>query len=264
MRSSAAVGMVNLRDYDGFGDRQPLIIAHKGGVVTRDAPENSLAAIRLAADHGYDMVEIDVQEARDGEPIVFHDTSLLRNCGVDAEVRDLTGDDLRTIVYRASDQHIPSLAESLTLCQSLGLGVMLDLKLPADRSPCASYLQRVGELLETNDLLSASLTISAHPLARRYLAGKVLFPVSNVHTQKVGSGERISLQGQYWFGLPEELPSEAVSALQRSGAFVIPAINGFRYPAHAHRELAQQDAERLLLAGVDGFQIDSMYEDYFA
>jgi hypothetical protein len=256
--------MVNLRDYDGFGDRQPLIIAHKGGVITPDAPENSLAAIRLAADHRYDMVEIDVQEAQDGEPIVFHDANLLRNCGINAEVRDLTGDELQTIVYRASDQHIPSLAESLNLCQSLGLGVMLDLKLPTGRSPCASFLQRVGELLETHDLLSASLTISAHPVVRRCLAGKVLFPVSSELTEKASSGERISLRGQYWFGLPEELPNEAVAPLQRSGAFVIPAINGFRYPAHAHHELARQDAKRLLLAGVDGFQIDSMYEEFFA
>jgi glycerophosphoryl diester phosphodiesterase len=263
VKNDANTGLVNLRDYVGFGDRQPLIIAHKGGVVTSNAPENSLAAIRLAADHRYDMVEIDVQEPKDGEPIVFHDANLLRNCGIDAEIRDLTHDEVRAIVYRASDQHIPTLAEALALCRSLDLGVMLDLKIRVEPSPSAPFLQRVGELLETHQLLSASVTISRHPLARQHLDGKVLFPVSNEDMRKVSQGEPISLQGQHWFGLPEELPSEAVEPLQRNGAFVIPAINGFRYPAHAHYELARQDAERLLSVGVDGFQIDSMYEDFF-
>jgi hypothetical protein len=263
VKNDANTGLVNLRDYVGFGDRQPLIIAHKGGVVTPDAPENSLAAIRLAADHRYDMVEIDVQEPKDGEPIVFHDTNLLRNCGIDAEIQDLTHDEVTAIVYRASDQHIPTLAEALALCRSLDLGVMLDLKISVDPLPSTQFLQRVGEHLETHQLLSASVTISTHPLARQHLDGMVLFPVSNEDMWKVSEGEPIPLQGQYWFGLPEELPSEAVEPIQRSGAFVIPAINGFRYPAHAHYKLARQDAERLLSIGVDGFQIDSMYEEFF-
>ncbi len=263
MKTNASDGLINLRDYTGFGDRHPLIIAHKGGVITPDAPENSLAAIRLAADHRYDMVEIDVQEAKGGEPIVTHDANLLRNCGVDVEVANLTHAEVRAILYRASDQHIPTLAEALALCRSLDVGVMLDLKIPVDPPPSAAFLQRVGELLEEYQLLSASVTISMHPLARQVLDGKVLFPVSNEDLRKVSQGESILLQGQYWFGLPEELPSEAVEPLQRNGAFVIPAINGFRYPAHAHYELARQDAERLLGAGVDGFQIDSMYEEFF-
>ena len=263
MKTDADNGLVNVRDYAGFGDRQPLIIAHKGGVVTPDAPENSLAAIRLAADHRYDMVEIDVQEPKDGEPTVTHDANLLRNCGVDVEVRTLTHAEVRAILYRASDQHIPTLAEALALCQSLDVGVMLDLKISVDPPPSTAFLQRVSELLEAYQLLSASVTISMHPLARQVLDGKVLFPVSKEDMRKAAQGEPVPLQGQYWFGLPEELPSGAVEPLQRNGAFVIPAINGFRYPAHAHYELARQDAERLLSAGVDGFQIDSMYEEFF-
>lgn len=263
MKTDTNTGLINLRDYDSFGERRPLIVAHKGGVIAPSAPENSLEAIRLAADHRYDMVEIDVQEPKDGEPIVTHDANLLRNCGVDVEVRNLTHDEVTAIVYRASDQHIPTLAEALALCRSLDVGVMLDLKIPVDPPPSTAFLQRIGELLEMYQLLSASVTISTHLLARQILDGKVLFPVSNEDLRKVTQGESVPLQGQYWFGLPEELPSEAVETLQRNGAFVIPAINGFRYPAHAHYELARQDAVRLLSAGVDGFQIDSMYEEFF-
>jgi len=42
---------------------------------------------------------------------------------------------------------------------------------------------------------------------------------------------------------------------------VFPAINIFRYPEEGDRELARKDIERLVSAGVDGFQIDSIYSD---
>jgi hypothetical protein len=43
----------------------------------------------------------------------------------------------------------------------------------------------------------------------------------------------------------------------------VPALNVFRYPPHAHHQLAAADATRLLAAGVDGFQIDHAYRDLF-
>jgi hypothetical protein len=69
------------------------------------------------------------------------------------------------------------------------------------------------------------------------------------------------LHGQFWFGWAAELSGETVTALQRNGAFVIPSINAFHYPAHAQDVLAQRDIERLYAAGVDGFQIDSQYRE---
>lgn len=37
----------------------------------------------------------------------------------------------------------------------------------------------------------------------------------------------------------------------------------FLYPPHAHYELAQQDALRFQQAGVEGFQLDSVYGGLF-
>ena len=53
------------------------------------------------------------------------------------------------------------------------------------------------------------------------------------------------------------------SLVQENGALVIPAINTFRYSKEHHRSEAYKDVERLLEAGVDGFQIDCIYQDYF-
>jgi len=54
----------------------PQIIAHRGA--GHLAPENTLAAMRLAARHGLAMVEYDVALSRDEVPVLLHDQSLER------------------------------------------------------------------------------------------------------------------------------------------------------------------------------------------
>lgn len=49
----------------------PLVLAHRGW--STRAPENSLAAMRLAADSAADGVELDVHETLDGGFVVHHD-----------------------------------------------------------------------------------------------------------------------------------------------------------------------------------------------
>ena len=107
--------MIDLSDADAVRAHRPFLIAHRGGVIAPNAPECSLAAIRLAAEHGYHMVELDAQEAKDGEPVVFHDWTLTRSCGVGKKIRELTSGEARAIVYRGSDQHIATLSEALAL-----------------------------------------------------------------------------------------------------------------------------------------------------
>lgn len=60
----------------------PRIIAHRGA--GRLAPENTLAAMRLAVRHGVSMVEYDVALSLDEIPIALHDRSIQRTsngCG---------------------------------------------------------------------------------------------------------------------------------------------------------------------------------------
>lgn len=54
----------------------PRWIAHRGA--GRLAPENTLAAFRLGASHGYRMFECDVKLSADGVPFLLHDPSLER------------------------------------------------------------------------------------------------------------------------------------------------------------------------------------------
>ena len=54
----------------------PLWIAHRGA--GKLAPENTLAAFRVGASHGYRAFECDVKLSADGVPFLLHDTTLQR------------------------------------------------------------------------------------------------------------------------------------------------------------------------------------------
>ena len=54
----------------------PRWIAHRGA--GKLAPENTLAAFRLGAQHGYRMFECDVKLSHDGMPFLLHDSTLER------------------------------------------------------------------------------------------------------------------------------------------------------------------------------------------
>ena len=56
----------------------PRWIAHRGA--GRLAPENTLAAFRVGAAHGYRMFECDVKLSADGVPFLLHDATLARTC----------------------------------------------------------------------------------------------------------------------------------------------------------------------------------------
>ena len=71
------------------------------------------------------------------------------------------------------------------------------------------------------------------------------------------------LSGRFWFGQPRFLPSEMVAKYQERGLLVIPALNTFRYEEKGHRGDVKSDSIRLRNASVDGFQIDSVYQDLF-
>lgn len=97
-------------------DRTPLMdvhYAHRGLFDNdSDAPENSLNAIRKAVEAGYG-IEFDIQLSKDDVPIVFHDASLKRMCGVDGRIWDYTLEELQKMKLADSDQTIPTLEQVL-------------------------------------------------------------------------------------------------------------------------------------------------------
>jgi len=106
------------------GQRRVLRIAHRGA--SAYAAENSLAAIRAAAELGADFVEIDIRTSADDVPVVIHDSSLKRSHGINGDVSDLTVNELRCMT--ATGSQIASFDDAVKLCRELGLGLYLDIK----------------------------------------------------------------------------------------------------------------------------------------
>lgn len=79
-----------------------------------EKPENSLAAFKAAVAAGYG-IELDVQLSKDGVPVVFHDASLQRMCGVDGRVWEYTLAELKGMRLAGSGETIPTFAEALNV-----------------------------------------------------------------------------------------------------------------------------------------------------
>lgn len=73
----------------------PEIIGHRGS--PDDAPENTLASVRLAWERGADAVEVDVRLTLDDQLIVLHDADTRRITGVAGVPEQMTLGDLRTL-----------------------------------------------------------------------------------------------------------------------------------------------------------------------
>lgn len=85
-------GQKDRTDRAAFAGHSNLIIAHRG--LTSLHLENTLDALRAAFLHGADGVEFDVQLSRDLVPMVFHDRELMRLAHVDANIDELSAQEL--------------------------------------------------------------------------------------------------------------------------------------------------------------------------
>ncbi len=98
-----------LAERTAFLGAQPY--AHRG-LHSRQIPENSRAAFSAAIAIGHG-IELDVQAARDGEAMVFHDAKLDRLTHQTGAFADLQAVTLANIKLRGSDETIPTLPDIL-------------------------------------------------------------------------------------------------------------------------------------------------------
>jgi glycerophosphoryl diester phosphodiesterase len=90
-----------------------LPIAHRG--LHNDLiPENTIHAIDSAFKNNFNC-EIDVRLTKDNKVIVFHDDSLLRLCGIDRFVNDLTYEEIKNYEISKSSETIPLLTDVLKI-----------------------------------------------------------------------------------------------------------------------------------------------------
>ena len=76
-------------------NRKPLVIAHRGA--SAFAPENTLAAFKLAIALGADGVELDAQLSSDGQAVVIHDARVNRTTNRTGLVQSFTAAELQQL-----------------------------------------------------------------------------------------------------------------------------------------------------------------------
>lgn len=96
---------------DSWIIRRP--IAHRG-LHGDGVGENTRSAYLAAIEKGY-PIETDVQLTSDGVPVCFHDDSALRVAGKDADIRDMTLDEVRKLKICGTDDGVMTFKEFLEL-----------------------------------------------------------------------------------------------------------------------------------------------------
>ncbi len=178
-----------------------LVIAHRGS--SAQAPENTMAAFRLAAEAGADMIELDVRLTADGALAVIHDRRLQRTTNGRGPVRRQTAPRLTAFdagswfSRRFAGERIPLLAEVLEELPH-SLGVNIEVKTdgePRWRSRMAPIL--VDTLRRHAHGRTVLVSSFNHPLLRRIRAldasiptGALAVPVRDVVFRRPSSHAR--------------------------------------------------------------------------
>lgn len=126
-----------------------VLVAHRG--VFASAVENTVAAVEAAAVGNPDFVEIDVQQTRDGNFVVFHDATLRRLADDPRRVSEMTTSQLvnTTIRQDGREDRIPTLSTVLARASKLEQPLFLELKIHGRESE--DYLERLVALIDRYD-----------------------------------------------------------------------------------------------------------------
>lgn len=140
------------------------IIAHRGA--SFDAPENTVAALRLGYEQGADAGECDIHLTKDGRIVVIHDADTARVSGHQQTVATQTLDELRALdagqwgKWRGSafSEKIPLLAEVLALVPA-GRRLFIEIKVGAE------ILPELGQVIRASGLAAPQLPLITFDLA---------------------------------------------------------------------------------------------------
>lgn len=108
---------------------------HRGWI--NGATENTIPACYLVKENGYDWAEIDVRFSSDGVPVLAHNRTIISEDGeTTLTVSESTLAELQAITLSTHERFgqikMPTLAEVLDMARLIDLGILIDLKEPAE------------------------------------------------------------------------------------------------------------------------------------
>ncbi|MBL3699178.1 glycerophosphodiester phosphodiesterase [Leucobacter luti] len=127
------------------------IVSHRGAAAL--APENTLAAMRIAIDQGVEFIEADVHLTADGVPVLLHDPTLDRTTTGTGPVAALTLAELRQLDAGSwfgaefAGEPVPTLEELLAELDGANVRALVELKgiwTPEQLAATAVLLREAG------------------------------------------------------------------------------------------------------------------------
>lgn len=197
------------------------LIAHRGASAL--APENTMAAFRLAEDLGADLIELDVHLTRDDEVVVIHDETLERTTDGRGLVRDHTLAEIRAVTIRGTDERVSTLDEVATWASGSRVGLEVEIKQPTlalGRARYPEIAERVSAILAARGIVDRSIVHSFdHPTVRRVRdvlpdATTAVLTGGGVFVDPVGIARAADASGIHprWSSVSEELCEQAHTA----------------------------------------------------
>ncbi len=147
---------------------RPLVIAHRGA--SHAAPQNTLAAFRVARDMGADGVELDVHLSADRVPVVIHNATVEATTNGSGAVREMTLAELQSLdagAYFApafSREPIPTLEEVL---DAVGQDLLVNIEFKDNSLRGCGLESAVAALLWRVDMVNRVWFSSFNPFSLR-------------------------------------------------------------------------------------------------
>ncbi len=232
----------------------PLWIAHRGA--GRLAPENTLAAFRVGASHGFRAFECDVKLSADGVPFLLHDTTLDRTTPERGVAAERNWDELSRIDAGAwhsrayAGEPLPTLEAISRYVQRNGFALNLEIKPTPDHdaetgrvvaATCARLWAGAATPLLLSSFRPDALQAARHAAAHipRALLIDTLWPG--------------------WFEVARTL--RAVAVVTNANVMdvdVITRLHGAGLRALCYTVNDPAEARRLLKLGIDGLITDAV------
>ena len=138
----------------------PLVISHRG-VSNKNGVQNTVQSLEKTAQLKPDLIEMDVQETKDGQFVMMHDANLKNLAGINASPQDLTleeltGLDISENGYRTK---ISSFDDYLNRANELHQRLLIEIKTSKKDSPqmMERFLEKYGPIIKQYDHQMQSL-----------------------------------------------------------------------------------------------------------
>ena len=232
----------------------PLWFAHRGA--GKLAPENTLAAFRLGAQHGYRAFECDVKLSADGVPFLLHDATLQRTTSGQglaaqrnwAELSQLDAGSWHSRAY--AGEPLPSLQAVARFCLHNGFALNIEIK------PTPGDEKQTGEAVA----LAASGLWAGQgrpPLLSSF--SPAALQSARAAAPELPRALLLDSLGEAWFEQALSLTCAAVVPhFSLMNADTVGRLHAAGMRALVYTVNDAEDARRLIAAGIDGVITDAV------